>query len=88
MCGTFIGILVSSGWLLLLANEGQRKILLLPLLLLLVATFWGYKKTACNHKIPHILFYLAMSLLISALFMLYIFIPWWLGDYNGGPLLP
>lgn len=88
MCGTFAGILVSSGWLLLFTNEGQSKVFLIPLLILLAVTYFGYKRTECDHKISHAILYILMSLVVSALVMLYIFIPWWLPSYEGGPLLP
>lgn len=88
MCGAAIGFLISSGWLLFLADEGQRKIFLLPALIILSALYFIYKKYKHKSKILHIVLYLTISVFLSAIFMLYIFIPWWLPDYTGGPLLP
>lgn len=97
MCGAAIGILVSSGWLLLLADEGRQKTFLIPLLILLAAAYFIYRKRrkmhtehqlSIHYKLINIFLYLAMSFLLSALLMLYVFIPWWLPGYKGGPLLP
>lgn len=88
MCGAAIGFLISSGWLLFLADEGQRKTFLIPLLAILAIFYFIYKKYKHQSKFLHFSLYLSMSLLLSAVVMLYIFIPWWLPDYKGGPLLP
>lgn len=88
MCGAAIGFLISSGWLVFLADEGQRKTFLLPLLAILAIFYFIYKKHKHRSRILHFSLYFSMSLLLSAVAMLYIFIPWWLPNYKGGPLLP
>ena len=88
MCSVAIGFLVSSGWLLTLADEGRAKIFLIPMLVGLFIFYFAHKKYKCRSKILGVTLYLSMSVLLSAIFMLYIFIPWWLPNYKGGPLLP
>ena len=88
MCGAAIGFLVSSGWLLAFADEGQTKTFLIPMLIGLFILYSARKKYKCRSKILSIILYLSISVLLSAIFMLYIFLPWWLPNYKGGPLLP
>lgn len=98
MCSALLGILIASGGLLLLADEGRQKTLLLPLVFLLGVIFISFRihKKKCKHKkqvtradkIISMMLYMSISLLISMVVMIYIFIPWWIPDYHGGFLLP
>lgn len=97
-CGTLLVFFISSGYLFLLSQEGQRKTLLIPVLLISIILFYlsqrhekcsrmkGYK-TPIDHFLT-ILLYAGFSLLIGMAFMTYVFIPWWMPNYRGGPLLP
>lgn len=55
MCGAAVGLLISSGWLVFLADEGQRKIFLLPLLTILCVFYFIYKKQAALYFLNQIL---------------------------------
>jgi len=98
MCGATIGFLISSGWLLLLSNEGRNKTFLIPALIafaIVIAMYIENKKTChkkgfstLGDKIWSIMLFMLVSALITVLFTLYIFIPWWIPNYTGGPLLP
>lgn len=35
-----------------------------------------------------IFLYTVFSLIFSLIFMMYVFLPWWIPTYQGGPLLP
>lgn len=98
MCSVAIGFLIASGGLLLLANEGRQKTFLIPLLLILGGIIFWYRKNKkhCAQKgcetmgdmMLKMTLYMAISILTSVLFMLYIFIPWWIPGYQGGALQP
>lgn len=97
-CGALLFFLVSSGYLLLLREEATRKLFLLPGGIIVIAIFLLYrsrkqqcsKKEYMNAKDELIInsLYLLFSFLLSLLFMIYIFLPWWLPNYKGGALLP
>jgi len=98
MCGAVIGLLISSGGLLLLANEGQNKTFLIPALIALAIVVFMYieNKKTCHQKgfsttgdkMWGVILFMLLSIVISVLFTLYVFIPWWIPNYQGGPLLP
>lgn len=97
-CGTLLFFLISSGYLLVLSNEGRNKIFLLPILILLGFLIWYYRRhgKCCQNKgykslsdhILSIFLYFAFSFLLGIAFIIYIFIPWWIPNYQGGMLLP
>jgi hypothetical protein len=98
MCGAMIGILISSGALLLLAEEGRNKIFLIPALILLASAIYLYfrNKKACRRKeflttgdkMCNMMLFMFLFILIAALFIVYIFVPLWIPGYEGGILLP
>lgn len=97
-CGALLIFLTSSGYLLILSREGQQKTFLIPAVLLISALFFLYKRhgNSCHIKgyktpgdhVMTILLYVGFSFLIGIAFMIYVFIPWWIPNYTGGPLLP
>lgn len=97
-CGFLLIFLISSGILLLLSQEGENKTLLLPAILLGIALFWlhGNHGKCCEQKgyktstdwLISILLYISFSMIFGLIFMIYLFIPWWIPNYQGGPLLP
>ncbi|MCL4387209.1 hypothetical protein M1307_02310 [Patescibacteria group bacterium] len=97
-CGALIVFLATSGYLLLIRQEGDKKTFLIPLLLLGGVLFWlhgRYDKRCCErgHKsfadqVVLISLYVAFSMIFGFAFMIYIFIPWWIPGYKGGLLLP
>ncbi|KKQ29866.1 MAG: hypothetical protein A3H17_01710 [Candidatus Levybacteria bacterium RIFCSPLOWO2_12_FULL_37_14] len=98
MCGAAIGLLISSGWLLLLSDEGRNKTFLIPALIAFAFVIYAYieNKRTCHQKgfsstgdkIWGIILFMLLSALITVLFTLYVFIPWWIPNYQGGFLLP
>lgn len=97
-CGALLFFLTGSGYLLILRQEGDTKIFLIPLILIASLVFWIYKyygkccknkghKTLTDHFLIGFLFFL-LSIIASIIFMIYVFIPWWIPNYKGGPLLP
>lgn len=98
MCGATIGFLISSGWLLFFANEGRNKTFLIPVLIAFAIVIFMYieNKKTCHQKgfsttvgkIWGIILFMLLSGLITVLFTLYVFIPWWIPNYQGGFLLP
>jgi carbon starvation protein CstA len=98
MCGATIGFLISSGWLLLLSNEGRNKTFLIPTLIAFAVVIYAHieNKRTCHQKgfsstgdkIWGMLLFMFLSGLITILFTLYVFIPWWIPNYQGGFLLP
>lgn len=98
LCGAFLVFLVSSGALLMFSNESRNKTFLIPLLLLAAFLLWlrYYYNKCCvregsksfSDHILVLLLYLAFSVLVGFLFVVYIFIPWWIPGYQGGLLLP
>lgn len=97
-CGVLLFYLVSSGYLLLLRQEADNKIYLLPGLMITGLLFIVFRNVDSNcEKNGHrslrdycLLFFLygIFSILLGIVFMIYIFLPWWLPNYKGGPLLP
>ena len=98
ICGATIGILISSGLLLLVADEGRSRGFLVPLLVALGVTIYIYimNKKSCHrggsfttkNKMLSMMLFMLISGLISLLFTIYLFIPWWIPDYRGELLLP
>lgn len=97
-CGALLGILITTGYLYLLSQEGENKTLLLPALALAIFFFWLHRrhgqscevkggKTVTDHAVSFSL-YLVFSLLFGLIFVIYFFIPWWIPNYRGGMLLP
>ena len=97
-CGGLIIFLATSGYLLLVRQEGDKKIFLLPLLLLggIFLFLYQYYGRCCEKKGhknigDHLLlisFYVVFSIIFGIAFMIYVFIPWWIPGYKGGLLLP
>lgn len=98
LCGAAIAFLVSSGSLLLLREEGRNKVFIIPLLLLAAFLLWlrHYHGKCCQEKSSKsfgdytlsLFLYMLFSMVIGIAFIIYIFIPWWIPNYQGGPLLP
>lgn len=98
MCSAVIGLLISSGWLLLFSNEGRNKTFLIPALIAFVIVIFMYieNKKTCHQKgfsttadkIWGMILFMFLSILITILFTLYVFIPWWIPNYSGGLILP
>jgi len=98
MCSALLGVLITSGALLLFANEGRNKTFLIPLVLLFAFFVYAYfeNKKTCHQKgfttfgdkMWGMVVFMLVSLVFSLLFMLYVFIPWWIPNYQGGKLLP
>lgn len=98
MCSAFIGVLIASGALLFFANEGRNRIFLIPLLIVFGFSVYAYieNKKTCHQKVFAtfgdkmwgMITFMLVSMIFSLLFMLYVFIPWWIPNYQGGPLLP
>lgn len=98
MCGAFIGVLVASGSLLILANEGKNKTFLIPAIIAFVVSVYAYieNKRTCHRKgfmttgdrVWGMMTFMFVSIIFSILFTLYVFIPWWIPNYKGGFLLP
>ena len=89
MCGAAIGFLISSGWLLIFADEGQTKIFLLPALLIGLLYFLfsqKYKHQIKNFKY-HIIFNY-IGILVGDFYALYIYSLGGCRIITGGPLLP
>lgn len=97
-CGALLIFLTTSGYLLLISREGQRKTYLIPVLLISAIFLSLYHrhgarcrlkeyKTPADHLMG-ILLYVGFSFLLGLAFMIYVFIPWWIPNYTGGPLLP
>lgn len=97
-CGALIIFLATSGYLLLVYNEGVKKTYLIPLLLLGGLAFFIHNRyeKRCHDKgcktwfdwIVLISFYIMFSFIFGLAFMIYVFIPWWIPGYKGGLLLP
>lgn len=97
-CGALLGMLITTGYLYLFSQEGERKTLFLPTLGLAILFFWLHRhhskcceekgeKTITDHVIS-VSLYLFFSLLFGLIFIIYFFIPWWIPNYQGGILLP
>ncbi len=90
--------LVSSGYLLIIREEGRKKIFLIPLLLIGGLFFYlnhKYSKHCEFHgdaeprmRLKKVFTYIIFSLIFGMVFLIYVFIPWWIPGYKGGPLLP
>lgn len=97
-CGALLIFLVSSGTLLFLSREASNRVFLLPALAVTGFLMWiSHRHTRhCSRKDKRgfkedavtVLLYLSLSVLLSILFLIYIFIPWWIPGYTGGMLLP
>lgn len=93
-----MGILIATGSLYLLSQEGDRKILLVPMLALGAIFFWLYRRhrRCCeergfktgSERVVEIIYYLLFSMSLGLAFLIYVFIPWWLPGYKGGIILP
>ena len=98
MCGATIRLLISSGWLIFFADEGRSKTFLIPALIAFAIVIFMYieNKKSCHQKgfstttdkMWGIILFMLLSGLITVLFTLYVFIPWWIPNYQGGFLLP
>lgn len=98
MCGATIGILISSGILLLLANESRDKIYFIPALIVFAIAIYLYKrnKKACRRKefltakdkMCGMMLFMFIFIMIVIILTIYFFIPLWIPDYKGGVLLP
>lgn len=98
MCGAAIGILTSSGILLLLANESRNKIYLIPALIAFASAIYLYfrNKKACRRKefltakdkMCGMMLFMFIFIMIVIILTIYFFIPLWIPDYEGGVLLP
>ncbi len=97
-CGALLVFLTTSGYLLLIREEGRNKTFLLPLILLGLVLFllhWYYgrccdkkaHKSLGDHTLLTVL-YIVFSFAFGVAFMVYVFIPWWIPNYKGGFLLP
>lgn len=97
-CGALLFFLISSGYLLLLSQEGSNKIFLLPALAtgFMLFGLYRYHGKCCHTKgyknygdhIVSFMLYIALSMILALIFMIYVFIPWWIPNYKGGILLP
>lgn len=97
-CGALLFFLASSGYLLILRQEGDKKMFLLPSLaisavLIFLYRYYGMCCERKGHKslvdrVVLIFLYLIFSFLLGLIFMIYVFIPWWIPTYKGGLLLP
>lgn len=97
-CGALLGVLIASGSLFLLRQEGRDKSFFLPALGLVMVVFWWQRhhSRCCEEKgektigdrVTGICLSLVFSLLLGTIFIVYIFIPWWIPNYQGGMLLP
>lgn len=97
-CGGLLIFLTTSGYLLLVRQEGANKLFLLPLVALSVLFFVLYIRKIKHCKMKNhttmgdrgiiALTYVLFSLLLGIAFMIYVFIPWWIPSYKGGLLLP
>lgn len=97
-CGAVLYFLMTSGYLLVIRQEGNSKIWFIPLIVstvVLVTLITVYrkrtKKDGCctvTQNVIHFGMSCLVFLLLSILFMVYFFIPWWIPNYRGGFLLP
>ncbi|HKY74228.1 MAG TPA: hypothetical protein VJ246_02875 [Patescibacteria group bacterium] len=99
-CGTMLYFLMTSGYLLFIRQEGEKKVWLIPILVFstgLIIMSNMYAKKTCIHgdgertfsqNIFRFVMICLVSLMLSILFMVYLFIPWWIPNYTGGFLLP
>lgn len=97
-CGALLFFLATSGYLLILRQEGSNKIFLIPALLLSGGLLWLYRYhgNCCMKKgnksygdnIVRFSLYLFISMILGFIFIIYVFIPWWIPNYKGGILLP
>lgn len=97
-CGVLLYWLIGSGLLLTISNEGTNKFFLLPILLILGILVFLYRRheNCCKAKTNKELkdygiqfgLYSLFIIIFSLAFLIYIFIPWWIPGYDGGPLLP
>lgn len=97
-CGGFLIFLTTSGYLLLVRQEGSNKLFLLPLLALSIVFFIIYIRKLRHCKIENhssmmdkgiiVITYALFSIMLGIAFMIYVFIPWWIPGYQGGALLP
>lgn len=97
-CGALLLFLISSGYLLSLRQEANNKIFLIPLIMVvcLLLFIYYYYGSCCRRKgyksigdnVLLISIYFLFSFILSLMFMIYIFIPWWIPNYQGGLLLP
>src|SRR3990167_6370899 len=87
-CGALLYLLITSGFLLLLSQEGNRKTLILPALLLLGGIVWlnRYHQKSCKIKeqksrADHFIglsLSVILSIIASLIFFIYFFLPWWI----------
>jgi len=97
-CGGVLIFLSTSGYLLLVRQEGTSKLLFLPLLAFSILFFVIYirKMKQCKMKNHSTMMdkaiigitYVLFSIMLGIAFMVYVFIPWWIPGYKGGTLLP
>ena len=96
-CGGAILLLASSGWLLVLSTEARERHILLPLILLTIATIWLWRRQAGRCDLPGRTpkkyryardgLYLLWLLLIGVILAVYLFVPFWVPGYTGGTIL-
>ena len=82
-CGSILFFLIGSGYLLKLSNESQNKLWLIPSLILL----WIAWKQTKKQEEGRLFWFVLIYLITSYIFITYLFIPWWIPGYDGGPLL-
>lgn len=97
-CGALLGVLIASGSLFFLRQEGRNQVFLLPALGLAIVVFWWQRHHShcCEEKgekslgdhFVSLALSLFFSLLLGTIFIVYVFIPWWIPNYQGGMLLP
>ena len=97
-CGALLAFLITSGYLLTLHHIGVEKRFFIPALIVPIVLFFVYReyKKCCNEVGRKTLFdrtviftlYIALSISVGLIFMIYFFLPWWLPNYSGGFLLP
>ncbi len=94
-CGSILVFLTGSGYLLKLYNESQNKLFLIPSLisLWLAWRLLNHKDSDCKHQknlgeiLWRIFLFIILYTVTSYIFITYLFIPWWIPGYTGGPLL-
>ncbi len=97
-CGVLLTLLITSGYLLTIHHIGAEKKFLIPALIIIAVAYYIYReyKKCCMevgdktlfNQVSVIFLYFLLSLIIGLVFIVYVFVPWWIPNYTGGPLLP
>ncbi|OGD71929.1 hypothetical protein A2703_00915 [Candidatus Collierbacteria bacterium RIFCSPHIGHO2_01_FULL_50_25] len=97
-CGALLYFLWSTGLLISIAREGRSRVYFLPIFIIGLVFFWLHRshKKACHleghfrwgDRVVNFLFFLTFYLMMSLVFIVYVFIPWWIPGYDGGLILP